>query len=211
MMNLLERLRLTLITDRGLSKLPPMQVVRRALESGVTTVQLREKDLDSRNIYFLASEMRNMTKEYNANLIINDRIDIALAVDADGVQMGKNSMPMMEARRLLGRDKLIGFSAHNMQEAVGAEENGANYITLSPIYQSRDKGTPIGPGAIPIMKEGLRIPIIALGGINEDNILEVLEHRADGIAVISAIMASEDPKAAAGLLRQKLDSYKPAD
>ncbi|MFQ5862904.1 MAG: thiamine phosphate synthase [Candidatus Brocadiales bacterium] len=205
------KLRLTLITDRTLSKLPPMQAVRRALEGGVTTVQLREKNLDSRNMYFLASEMRSMTNEYNANLIINDRVDIAMAVGADGVHTGKNSMPITDARRLLGRDKLIGFSAHNMQEAVGAEENGANYITLSPIYQSRDKGKPIGPEAIPIIKETLRIPVIALGGINVDNILNVLGHKADGIAVISAIMASEDPKAAAGLLRQKLDSCRPIE
>lgn len=209
-MNLLEKLRLILITDRSLSKLPPMQVVRRALEGGVTAVQLREKNLDSRNIYFLASEMRNMTNEYNALLIINDRIDIALAVNADGVHMGKNSMPIMEARRLLGRDRLIGFSAHNMQEAVGAEENGTNYITLSPIFQSPGKDKPIGPEAIRIVREGLRIPVIALGGIKEDNIQDVLNHKADGVAVVSAIMASEDPRAAAERLRRKLDSCEPA-
>lgn len=208
-MNQLEKLRLMLITDRSLSKLPPMQVVRRALEGGVTTVHLREKDLDSRNMFFLASEMRNMTREFNANLIINDRIDIALAVGADGVHMGKNSMPMTEARRLVGRNKLIGFSAHNMQEAVGAEENGANYITLSPIFQSPNKGKPIGPEAVPVVKDVLRIPVIALGGINEDNIASVLEHRADGIAVVSAIMASEDPRLVAERLRGKLDLCRP--
>lgn len=208
-MNVLEKLRLILITDRSLSKLPPMQVVRMALEGGVTAVQLREKDLDSRNIYFLASEMRNMTNEYGALLIVNDRIDIAIAVNADGVHMGKNSMPIMEARRLLGRDKLIGFSAHNMQEAVGAEENGANYITLSPVFQSPGKGKPIGPEAIRIVREGLRIPVIALGGIKDDNVLDVLNYKADGVAVVSAIMASEDPKAAAERLRRKLDSYRP--
>ncbi|MEE9584398.1 MAG: thiamine phosphate synthase [Candidatus Brocadiales bacterium] len=208
-MNALEKLRLTLITDRSLSKLPPMQVVRRALEGGVTTVQLREKDLDSRNMYFLASELRNMTNEYGANLIINDRIDIALSVNADGVHVGKNSIPMMEVRRLLGRDKLMGFSAHNMQEAVGAEENGADYITISPIYQSPGKGRPIGPEAISIIKENLRIPVIALGGIKEGKVLDVLNHKAEGIAVISAIMASEDPKTAAGQLRQRLDSCRP--
>ncbi|MCP4365472.1 MAG: thiamine phosphate synthase [Planctomycetes bacterium] len=209
-MHALEKLKLTLITDRSLTKLPPMQVVRLALEGGVTTVQLREKDLDSMNMFFLASELRNMTNEYGANLIINDRIDIALAVGADGVQMGKNSIPIMDARRLLGRDKLIGFSAHNMQEAVGAEENGVNYITLSPIYESPGKGRPAGPGVIPTFRDSLRVPIIALGGINGDNASEVLDNKADGIAVISAIMASEDPKAAAVRLRQILDSHKPA-
>ncbi len=201
----LEKLRLTLITDRSVSSLPPMQVVRRALAGGVTTVQLREKDLDSRNMYFLASELRNMTNDYGANLIINDRVDIALAVGADGVHMGKNSMPIMDARRLLGRDRLIGFSAHNMQEAVGAEENGVNYITLSPIYQSPGKGRPIGPAAVATMKECLKIPVIALGGINEDNVDDVLGNKADGVAVVSAIMASDDPRAASERLRRKLD------
>lgn len=209
-MNPLEKLRLMLITDRSLSRLPPMQGVRRALEGGVTAVQLREKDLDSRNMYFLASEMRNMTDEYGSLLIINDRIDIAMAVNADGVHMGKNSMPIMQARQLLGRDKLIGFSAHNMQEAVGAEENGANYITLSPVFQSPGKDKPIGPEAVRMVREGLRIPVIALGGIKEDNVLDVLNHEVDGVAVISAIMASEDPRAAAERLRQKLDSFKSA-
>ena len=207
----LETLRLMLITDRSLSKLPPMQVVRRALEGGVTTVQLREKDLDSRNMFFLASEMRNMTDEYDAGLIINDRVDIALAVGADGVHLGKNSMPIMDVRRLLGRDKLIGFSAHNMQEAVGAEENGVNYITLSPVYESPGKGEPIGPEAISMVREGLRIPVIALGGINADNVADVLNNKADGIAVISAIMASDDPKAAAEALRRVLDSCRPTE
>ncbi len=201
----LEKLRLTLITDRSVSSLPPMQVVRRALAGGVTTVQLREKDLDSRNMYFLASELRNMTNQYGANLIINDRVDIALAVGADGVHMGKNSMPIMDARRLLGRDRLIGFSAHNVQEAVGAEENGVNYITLSPIYQSPGKGRPIGPVAVATVKVCLRIPVIALGGINEDNVDDVLSNKADGVAVVSAIMATDDPRAASERLRQKLD------
>ncbi|MCQ4573843.1 MAG: thiamine phosphate synthase [Candidatus Brocadiales bacterium] len=201
----LEKLRLTLITDRSVSSLPPMQVVHRALEGGVTTVQLREKDLDSRNMYFLASELRNMTNDYGANLIINDRVDIALAVGADGVHMGKNSMPIMDARRLLGRDRLIGFSAHNMQEAVGAEENGVNYITISPIYQSPGKGRPIGPAAVATMKVCLKIPVIALGGINEDNVDDVLGNKADGVAVVSAIMASDDPRAASERLRRKLD------
>ena len=209
-MHALEKLKLTLITDRSLTRLPPMQVVRLALEGGVTTVQLREKDLDSMNLFFLASELRNMTNEYGANLIINDRVDIALAVGADGVQMGKSSIPIMEARRLLGRDKLIGFSTHNMQEAVGSEENGVNYITLSPIYESPGKGKPTGPGVIPTFRDCLRVPIIALGGINGDNAQEVLDNKADGIAVISAIMASEDPKAAAVRLRRILDSHKPA-
>jgi thiamine-phosphate pyrophosphorylase len=202
-----QSLRLILITDRSLAPLPLVEAVRQALEGGVTAVQLREKDLDSRNLYSLASELRETTSHYGAALIINDRVDIALATVADGVHLGRNSMPISIVRKLLGPGRLIGFSAHNMQEAVGAEEGGADYITLSPIFCTHSKDMPIGPRAISMVKEHLRIPVIALGGIREATAAEALENRADGLAAISAIMAHPDPKVKAHGLKKVVDSW----
>lgn len=207
-MEKLDKLRFMLITDRRLTELPLLETIRLALEGGVSTVQLREKDLDGRGLFFLASELRRMTSDYQANLIINDRADVALAVDADGVHLGKDSMPLRDIRRLIGPSRLMGFSAHNMQEAVAAEEGGADYITLSPIFQSPGKSKPISPRAILMIKEHVRIPVIALGGIKEENVQEVLASKADGIAVLSGIMASAEPEKQARLLRDKLNSHK---
>lgn len=198
-----------LITDRRLSRLPFLETIRQALEGGVSSVQLREKDLDTRNLFSLALELRRITQDYEAGLIINDRADIALAVGADGVHLGRHSMPPAEARKLLGSSGLIGFSAHNVQEAVAGEEGGADYITLSPIFPSEGKGRPIGPGALLLVKGHVKIPVLALGGIKEDNLQEVLDSKADGIAVLSAIMSSAEPEKQARLLRDKLDLYKP--
>lgn len=216
-MDNLQKLRLMVITDRRIAPLPIVETVRQALgdrnanEKGVTAVLLREKDLDSKNLFLLASELRELTSHYGAALIINDRVDTALAVGADGVHLGRHSMPMSTVRKLLGprtNGKIIGFSAHNMQEAVGAEEGGADYITLSPIFPTNlSKGKPIGPSAISLVKEHLRIPVIALGGIKEDTAVEALESKADGLAVISAIIAHHDPKVKAQGLRKVIDSW----
>ncbi len=203
-----QRLRLILITDRSVTGLPLVEAVRLALEGGVSAVQLREKDMDSKSLFFLASELRELTTYYGATLIINDRVDVALAAGADGVHLGVRSIPLGVARKLLGPGKLIGFSAHNMQEATGAEGGGADYITLSPIFPSHpSKGKPIGPKAIALVKEHVGIPVIALGGINEETAAEALENKADGLAVISAIMAHRDPKAGAQGLRRVVDSW----
>ena len=206
-----QRLRLILITDRKIAPLPLIETVRLALEGGVTAVQLRENDLDSKNLFFLARELRELTSHHGAALIINDRVDIALATVADGVHLGRHSMPLSTVKKLLGlpaSGRIVGFSAHNMQEAVGAEEGGADYITLSPIFRTNpSKGMPIGPRAISLVKEHVRIPVIALGGIKEDNATEVLENKADGLAVISAIVGQRDPKAKAQGLRKAVDSW----
>ncbi len=205
-----QKLRLMLITDQSTSQLPLIEAVKLALEGGVTAVQLREKDLESKNLFLLAEELRELTLRYGAALIINDRVDIALATEADGVHLGRHSMPISVVRRLLGLPgscKFLGFSAHNIQEAVGAEEGGANYITLSPIFPSKDKGPPIGTRAISLVKEYLRIPVIALGGIKEETAAEVMENKADGLAVISAIIDQADPKSRAQALRKIVDFW----
>ncbi len=192
-----------LITDRKVcgKKLP--DIIEQAIEGGVGTVQLREKDLSTRELYSLAKEIREITKVKDVNLIVNDRVDIAIAVDADGVHLGWQSLEIGSVRKMIGQDKLIGFSAHSLKEAERAENSGADYVTISPIFDTVNKDyfiKPLGvdePGKI---KKQISIPVIALGGINGNNVNEVLENGADGIAVISAILLSESPKqAAAGI------------
>ena len=169
-------------------------IIEQAIEGGVGTVQLREKDLSTRDLYSLAKEIREITKRKGVNLIINDRVDIAIAVDADGVHLGWQSLEIGIVRRMIGQDKLIGFSAHSLKEAERAENSGADYVTISPIFDTVNKDyfiKPLGVDEIGKIKEQINIPVIALGGINENNVNEVLKNGADGIAVISAILLSE--------------------
>lgn len=200
-MNPVKRLdfNLYLITDRtqtGSVRL--LDVVDDALKGGVRGIQLREKDLTSRELYELAYDLRKLTVKYNARLIINDRIDIALAVDADGVHLGYNSMPIHRARKLLGSSKLIGLSCHNQVNAIMAQENGADFITFGPVYYTPSKanyGKPVGIEKLETACHLLDIPVFALGGIKKENIEEVMTAGASGIALVSAIIASDDPVA----------------
>jgi thiamine-phosphate pyrophosphorylase len=189
---------LYLITDRHQTgNLRLVDVVEDALKGGVRGVQLREKDLSSRELYELAYEMRKLTSRYGAKLLINDRVDIALAVEADGVHLGLNSMPIHRVRRLLGNSKLIGLSCHNQINAIMAQENGADLITFGPVYYTPSKanyGKPVGVEKLEIVTHLLEIPVFALGGIKQDNILEVTAAGATGIALVSAIIASDDPQ-----------------
>ena len=196
-----------LITNRKICEAKLADIISQAIDGGVETVQLREKDLSSVELYVLASEIREITREKGANLIINDRVDIALAVDADGVHLGWKSLGIGLVRKMIGHDKLIGFSAHNLQEAKKAEDSGADYVTISPIFDTVYKDyfvEPLGTEKIGKIKEEIDIPVIALGGINENNVNGVLENGAYGIAVISAILQSEDPRQSATELYKEI-------
>src|SRR3972149_3937988 len=208
---LIDNLSLVLITDRNLCKQPLLLTVRLALEGGVRTVQLREKGLPTHEFYALACELRGITLDFEANLIINDRVDIALAVEADGIHLGWQSLPFSTVRRLLGAEKLIGVSTHNRKEALQAQDFGADYITFGPIYNTPSKAgllEPTGPSEIQNLKREIKIPIIALGGINEDNAGNVLDNRADGVAVISSIMNADNPERVAIFLSNKIKEFK---
>lgn len=189
---------LFLITDRNQTgSLRLIDIVEDALKGGVRGVQLREKDLSSRELYELAYDMRKLTTRYDAKLLINDRVDIALAVDADGVHLGLNSMPIHRVRRLLGNNRLIGVSCHNQINAIMAQENGADYITFGPVYYTPSKanyGKPVGVDSLETVAHLLQIPVFALGGIKRDNIPEVVAAGAAGISLVSAIIASDDPQ-----------------
>jgi thiamine-phosphate pyrophosphorylase len=189
---------LYLITDRQAGRGRDLcLVVEEALKGGVKAIQLREKDLSSREQYELARELRKLTIRYKAALFINDRVDIALAVDADGVHLGLSSLPIPLARNLLGGNRLIGVSCHNQENAIAAQNSGADFITYGPVFHTPSKavyGPPIGIDSLREVVPRLRIPVFALGGINIFNTSEVISAGAYGIALISAVIAAENPR-----------------
>lgn len=199
---------LVLITDRSVCCSPLENVVIMAVKGGVNTVQLREKDLPSCELFDLACKLRKITRDLGANFIVNERADITLAVDADGVHIGKSSIPIGCVRRIVGNDKLIGYSAHSLKEAKDAQERGADYISFSPIFMTTSQGCanqhPVGAKVLKEVKLMVQIPVVALGGINEKNINAVLENGADGVAVISSILKSGRPFDAALSLSEKM-------
>ena len=192
-----KNLGVVLITDRQLCNMPLIEAVKIALRGGVTTIQLRERNLEDNEFLGIASELRRITSDAGACFIVNGHADIAVAVDADGIHMGKGSLPIERVREIVGNEKLIGFSAHNIEEAKHAQNSGADYISYSPVFFTSSKNgvagqKPIGPEAIEEVKQIISIPVIALGGINKNNVKQVLRMGADGIAVISAILKEKD-------------------
>jgi thiamine-phosphate pyrophosphorylase len=191
---------LYVITDRQQSGgRPLLTVVEAALRAGARAFQLREKDLPPRELYPLAQEMRQLTRLYGARLLINDRIDVAMAVKADGVQLTTTSLPASAARQLLGRDRLIGVSTHNVAEAQAAAEGGADFLVFGPVFFTPSKapyGEPVGLDALRAVRATVKLPILAIGGIKKANLDQGLAAGADGIAVISAVISADDPAAA---------------
>ncbi|MEK7680280.1 MAG: thiamine phosphate synthase [Deltaproteobacteria bacterium] len=194
--------RLYLITDR---KLCPnedfMPVVKEALDAGVRLIQLREKDLPARKLLELARELRALTARYKARLFVNDRIDIALISKADGVHLGQTSFSPKDARSIKKERLLLGVSAHGIKEAQKAEDEGADFITLGPIYPTPSKldyGPPLGLDVLKKTREAVHIPLFAIGGIGRDRLKDVINAGADGAALIRAIFASTDIGKAVG-------------
>lgn len=190
---------LYLITDRKLFKAGCSMYValETALEAGIKAVQLREKDLPIREILDMAYWMRELTDEFDAKLFINDRVDIAMAVGADGVHLTQNSIPAYAVRKISGGRLIICQSTHSVEEALKAQNEGADFITLGPIFKTPSKmqyGEPIGIETIRNAKKSLSIPVFAIGGIKPENVKKVRNVGADGIALISAILAAEDKR-----------------
>lgn len=192
---------LYLITDRRQVKGRDVCTsIEGALRGGVRTVQLREKDLSGRELFDLAGRLREITSRYGAKLLINDRLDVALAVEADGIHLGGNSLPVTTVREITGKRLLIGVSCHGRNSALAAQEGGADFITFGPIYHTPSKasyGEPLGPWRLAEVTRLLRIPVFAIGGITRDMVPEVLSRGAHGIALISAILAADNPEKAA--------------
>ncbi|MCJ7681543.1 MAG: thiamine phosphate synthase [Candidatus Aminicenantes bacterium] len=186
-------------------------IVAEALEGGITLLQLRAKKLDTRPFLDLAADLLPLVRSDSIPLIINDRVDIALASGAYGVHLGQNDMSPAEARKLLGKDAIIGISANTVEEARAAEAGGADYIGLSPVFSTpskTDPDPPIGLSGIRRLTEAVTIPGIAIGGIKQNNAADVFAAGAAGIAVISAIMGAEDIRESAAELRRIVDAIR---
>lgn len=186
-------------------------VVEQALVGGVRMVQLREKDLSSRAFFELALELRTLTTKFQAMLIINDRIDIALAVGADGVHLGLSSIPVSAARTLLGKTKKIGYSAHSIEEALQAEHAGADFVTFGPVFDTPSKrkyGQPVGIILLADVVKKLSIPVYALGGIKTSMVAKVMKTGCFGIALISAIMEDKEPMIASKKMNDAIAECK---
>ncbi len=180
-----------------------LEILGMTLAAGVRLVQLREKDLDSRSLYELAVEFRRETTAAGALLIINDRLDIALAAGADGVHLGQDDLPIGVARRL-APELIIGASTLSLAEALAAQEAGASYVNVGPIFATptKESAIPVGPEMINRITPQLRIPWTTMGGIKKTNIDQVVSRGARHPAVITAVTAAPDPTAAARELRQ---------
>lgn len=189
---------LYLVTDRGMTQgRDLLWVLQQALDGGVKGIQLREKDLVGRELFFLAEAARKLTQRYHALLLINDRIDIALAMDADGVHLSTASIPIESARALLGRQRLLGASTHSLEEAQEAERSGADFVVFGPVYFTPSKasyGSPQGLAALKKVVEKLSLPIYAIGGIKPENIADTRRTGVRGVALISAVMSAADPE-----------------
>lgn len=191
---LLKKVRLYLITDSRLSRgRSEIEVVKRALSGGVDMVQYREKELPDDEFKQTATELLKVTRRKDIALIINDRVEIAAEIDADGVHVGQEDLDCEKAREMLGGDKIIGVSASNVEQATKAIEAGADYLGLGPIYQTDTKEIdyPRGINLIKEVRAQSPIPIFVIGGINLENVGAVLSAGASGVAVISAIVSAD--------------------
>src|SRR5208283_848805 len=203
--------KLYLINDRKLfsDKGAFFVAIEGALKAGVKAVQLREKDLPTRELLTMAYGMRELTSEYCAKLFINDSTDVALCAGADGVHLGQESMPVYAARKIAGAGFIIGVSTHSLKEAHLAEKEGADFITFGPIYQTPSKlkyGAPVGLEAVNKVAGEIGIPVFGIGGIKRDTINTVMKSGTFGIAVISGILGENDTQKAAGLFIEEIGS-----
>ena len=188
-----------LVTDRNVLKGKKLiAAIEESIKGGAGIIQLREKNISSREFLNIAEEVKQITDKYDIPLIINDRIDIALAVNASGVHLGQEDMPCKKARKILGKDMIIGVSAHNLEEALKAQEDGADYIGCGAVFTTTTKSdtTNIEISDIKRIKESIKIKMVAIGGINEENISKLQGTGIDGVAVVSAILSKENIKKA---------------
>jgi len=199
---------LYLVTDRVLSLgRSNLEVIQAAVRGGVTLVQLREKEATTKEFYQEGLKIRAYLKARDIPLIINDRIDMALALDAEGVHLGQEDMPIDAARKILGPQKIIGASVFTPEEAKIAEALGADYLGLSPIFVTETKPEltqHLGIKGIPLLKEAVKIPVVGIGSMSESNAYEAVKAGLDGVAVVSAICSREDPRAAAAAIKAEI-------
>ena len=204
---------LYVITDEALGGgRPHEEQARAALAGGAGLIQLRDKTASSRRLYEAAVAIREMTRAAGALLIVNDRLDIALAADADGLHVGPDDLPVSVARRLLRPGMILGASSGAVEEAIAAEQDGADYLGVGAVYEARgskaDAGAPVGPERVQAIRQAVQIPIVGIGGIKVENAAPVIAAGADGVAVITGVVAAADIRAAASRFVELIQSEK---
>ncbi|MBE0569645.1 MAG: thiamine phosphate synthase [Deltaproteobacteria bacterium] len=204
------RWRLYVITDERVSRgRSHLQVAEAAILGGADVLQLRDKESSSGRLFQVAVQLRKLTREAKVPLIVNDRLDIALAADADGVHVGQADLPASVARGIMGPGRILGVSAETVAEAMAAQEDGADYLGVGPVFEARgtkpDAGLPLGLDLIAEIRRHCRLPIVAIGGINAENARKVREAGADAAAVISAVASADDIARAARQLKRLLN------
>ncbi|WP_436346548.1 thiamine phosphate synthase [Natronorubrum sp. FCH18a] len=203
-----------LVTQQSISaERSTPEIVRAAIDGGVDVVQLREKETEARFRYDLGRELRELTAEAGVELIVNDRIDIAQAIGADGVHVGQSDLPVSVARDLLGPEAVVGCSTSTVEEALEADADGADYLGVGAVYGTSSKDVAaeedgVGPERIAAITDAVSIPVVGIGGITADNAGPVVEAGAAGVAVISEITAAEDPQAATAALAETVETAK---
>lgn len=202
---------LYLVTDSSLMSTATLpKAVEQAVLGGCTMVQLREKNISSADFYHLAMEVKSITSKYHIPFIINDRIDIALSVGADGVHIGQSDIPASIARKIIGRNMLLGVSASCLSEAVQAQKNGADYLGVGAMFPTGTKTDAeiVSMDELRKIRKAVSVPIVAIGGINRENAPDFIDAGLNGVAVVSAIIAQPDIKQAAARLKKCLVERK---
>lgn len=201
-------MRLYAVTDRNwLNGETLYTQVEKAIKGGATFIQLREKKLDTRSFLLEARQIKALCEKYHVPFVINDSVEIALAIDADGVHVGQSDMEALEVRQRLGADKIIGVTAKTVEQAVLAQEHGADYLGVGAVFPSSTKtdAKEISHELLREICNAVTIPVVAIGGITSQNMIELKGAGVDGIAVVSAIFAQKDITAAAQELREKVE------
>ncbi|WP_458404897.1 thiamine phosphate synthase [Methanobrevibacter sp.] len=189
-------LSLYLVTDKSDDVEKFLKTIEEGIKGGVSVVQIREKTADTLDFYNLALQVKEITTKYNVPLIINDRVDVALAIDADGVHVGQSDMPCDVTRKLVGPDKIVGVSAATIDEAQKAENDGADYIGTGAVFPTatKDDAPSITKDDLKEVVDSINIPVVAIGGITLENAKELKDTGIAGLSVVSAIMSSDNPK-----------------
>ncbi|WP_296142981.1 thiamine phosphate synthase [uncultured Anaerococcus sp.] len=200
-------LSLYLVTNRDkLSDEEFFDVIEKSLKGGVSLVQLREKTAPAREVIELAKKLKKLCHSYNVPLLVDDRVDIALAADLDGVHLGNDDMDVADARKILGDDKIIGSTAKNLEWAMAEEKKGADYLGVGAIFETKThvKTTRTSVETLKEINDNIKIPTVAIGGLNYDNIDMLKGSKAKGVSVVRAIMDSKNPYEDAKNLREKI-------
>ncbi len=193
----MKELKLYLVTDSDILRGRDFyNSIEEALKGGVTMLQLREKNASGKEFLEKAIKLRELTKKYNVKFIINDRVDIAMLCDADGVHVGQSDIPANKVRELIGEDKIVGVSARTVEEALTAKENGADYLGVGAMFTTRTKldAKSVSIEKLKEIKELIKLPVVAIGGLSLSNIDKLKECNVDGYAVVSAILGAENIK-----------------